>query len=148
MTIEAVSAVVTALGVCFAAWQIKQNREQARTQFEDNLDAQYRSIIQQIPADVLLDKKDIPSCENYREHIYNYLDLSNEQIHLRQLGRISTERWVLWCQGIQSNLQIASFGSLWQEVKEYDQGKEEPTFTKLTQLEASNFTEDPKNWGG
>ncbi len=41
------------------------------------------------------DKKD-----GLREIIYNYLDLCNEQTYLRQIKRISKNRWQGWNEGI------------------------------------------------
>ena len=56
MTLDTVASLVTASGVCIAAWQIWENRKLAQTSFEDGLDQQYRDLAMDIPVDALIGK--------------------------------------------------------------------------------------------
>ena len=58
-----IASLATAVGVGIAAWQIWENRKLAQTTFEDSLDKQYRSLVMQIPVDVLIGKA-IPKEKN------------------------------------------------------------------------------------
>lgn len=51
-----IASLATAVGVGIAAWQIWESRKLAQTTFEDSLDKQYRSLVMQIPVDVLIGK--------------------------------------------------------------------------------------------
>lgn len=77
-----------------------------------------------------------------RDGIYFYVDLSNEQVFLRQNGRVSDATWILWRDGIGSNLSRPAFEEAWKEFK-----KEAPNiFLELRRLEESDFKNDPKGW--
>lgn len=146
MILELISASATAIGVCFAAWQIREGRKIAQNEFENNLDAQYRNLIQQIPADVLLEKEAADTKGNYREIIFNYLDLSNEQIYLRKQGRVSDSRWENWKDGIVDNLRIEAINKLWGEVKTQDKARGKDTFSMLSKFETLGFKGNPQKW--
>ncbi|MBU2883339.1 hypothetical protein KO525_14355 [Psychrosphaera sp. B3R10] len=137
----AVGSLVTALGVGFGAWQIKVGKEQAQATFEDSLDQQYRSLSMELPVSVLIGEPVEESDRNQvRELIYNYLDLSNEQVYLRAKGRISKHTWTSWSQGIKLHLAKPSFAEVYSEIKD------KCDFTYLNRLVASDFQSDPKSW--
>jgi hypothetical protein len=143
---EAVSAVATsvaALGVFLAFWQVWLSRSIAQLQFEDSLAREYRDLCTEIPAAVFL-RREI-SEEDYGEtfdEFYRYIDLSNEQVSLRQRGRISKAVWESWCEGIRCNLELSPFARAWDEVK-----KAAPdSFRELRQLEEAGFAGDPRRW--
>jgi len=146
MTIQTILTViastVTAGGVAIAAWQLWLARELAQSSFEDSLNKEYRSLAMKIPVDALLGNQvsedDFP---RIREHIYNYIDLCNEQVFLRKKGRIRADTWWEWAEGIRSNLGKPLFLRVWSEIKEA-LPKE---FKELRQLEASKFRQDPKS---
>ena len=95
------SSIATAAGVCFVAWQVLLAKKQAQAEFEDSFDQQYRALSMAIPVDVLIGKKlDEAKKDEVRELIYNYLDLSNEQVYLRKKGRVSSDTWESWCSGV------------------------------------------------
>ena len=138
-----IASCATAIGVAFAAWEIRQGWKLSQTEFEDSLDQQYRSLSMVIPVDALIGKAIASEKRNIaREAIYNYLDLSNEQIFLRKRGRIQKDTWDDWCSGIESHLTKVAFKEVWDEVK-----KEAPsTFSFLEKLEIKGFKDDPINW--
>jgi len=90
----AIGSIATARGVIFVGWQIWQTRKQNITAFEDEMSRQYREIPKTIPVEALLgeelSKEELEDAEN---GIYHYLDLSNEEVFLRQNGRVSSETW-------------------------------------------------------
>lgn len=140
---NSIVSIFTAVGVLIAAFALRVSSKIAQTEFEDSIDQQYRELAKGIPVDALIgkvvsgDKKD-----DTRELIYNYLDLSNEQIFLRKKKRIRKDTWVDWCVGIESNLQKVEFKAVWNEIK-----RESPhTFTFLERLDKSNFKGDPAKW--
>src|SRR2546421_11905359 len=142
-TINAGASVATAIGVFLAGWQIRLAKKQSKTQFEDDLTQQYREIIKDIPTDALLGRE--ISEEEYkkaRHAFYRYIDLSNEQIFLRQQGRVTEATWELWRDGIKSQLSRPAFKEAWGEFKK----KASEDFKELQKLELSGFKVDPHSW--
>jgi hypothetical protein len=131
--------IFTAMGVCFAAYQFWQTAKQNKTRFEDDLMREYRDLINKIPVKALLGKEltDDEFSAAYSAH-YHYLDLTNEEVFLRQKNRITRETWEYWCDGIKSNLSRPSFKKAWDQIR-----ATVPEFTELRRLEQSEFTEDP-----
>lgn len=115
---DTVASFATAVSVGIAAWQIRESRKLAQTTFEDSLDKQYRSLVMQIPVDVLIGKP-IPDEKKreVREIIYNYLDLCNEQAYLRKKKRVTKTRWNEWNEGIRDNISKPAFKEVWEEIK-------------------------------
>ena len=137
----AVGSMATALGVLFGAWQIRLSKKQAQAEFEDQIDQQYRAISMELPVDVLIGG--VPSEEDaskVRELVYNYLDLSNEQVYLRAKERISTHTWNSWCAGIRLHLARPAFSAVFDEIKD------KSGFTYLERLVDTNYSTDPKDW--
>jgi hypothetical protein len=92
-----ITSIATAIAVFIAAWQLRETRKLSESAFEDSFDEKYRQLAFSIPVDALLSKKvDKDKIEIAREGVYNYLDLSNEQIYLRKKKRVSYERWIEW----------------------------------------------------
>lgn len=142
--IELSAAVATSTGVFFVVWQLWQTKKLALTSFEDQVACEYRLIARDIPASALLGKELQSDDERNkaREGIYNYIDLSNEQVFLRKIGRVSTETWEYWRDGIKSNLARPFFDKIWREVKEASP----QYFQELCRLEREGFSSDPKRW--
>ena len=138
-----IAAIATAIGVAVAAWQIGQGRKVAQSSFEDSLDQQYRDLAHGIPVDALIGRQVSESQKSEtRELIYNYLDLCNEQIFLRQKNRITVLTWRDWCSGMESHLSKPAFKAIWEEVKEQSPG----SFSFLERLESDKFLSDPRRW--
>jgi hypothetical protein len=141
--LKSLAAVGTAIGVFIAAWQLWRTKQQAITSFEDQLGREYRQLAQEIPVDALLGKELADDTfKKVREQIYNYIDLSNEQIFLRKKGRISKVTWKDWCDGIKSNLSRPVLARVWTEVKE----AVPESFKELRRLESEKFLHDPRSW--
>ena len=137
------ASIATAIGVSIAVFELRESQKIAQTQFEDSMDQQYRELAKDIPVDALIGKRVNDKQKLLtRELIYNYLDLSNEQIFLRKKKRIRYDTWLDWQAGIQSHLQKVEFKTVWDEVKAQSAG----TFTSLERLEKMNFSEDPSKW--
>ena len=137
----AIGSIATALGVIFGAWQIRLSKKQAQATFEDHFDQQYRVLTMEIPVDVLIGKIPRKEEENQvRELIYNYLDLTNEQVYLRAKGRITRLTWNSWCSGIKAHLARPAFKMVFDEVKQNS------GFTYLEKLIAQNYEVDPIAW--
>lgn len=141
--IDAGASVATAVAVLLAGWQIRLAKKQSQTQFEDELTRQYREITKDIPTDALLGLE--ISEEKYqkaRHAFYRYVDLSNEQIFLRQKRRVSMETWHLWRVGIKYHLTKPAFKRAWEEFQQ-----EAPhNFKELQFLERKGFIGDPYRW--
>ena len=141
--IYAIAAVATAVGVFLAWWQIKLGKKQAETQFEDELAREYRNIAKRLPVKALLGEDlDAEEYDKALADFYHYIDLSNEQVFLRQNKRISSETWENWCDGIKSNLTRIAFKRGWDEIKSKATG----SFEELRRLEETGFKDDPYKW--
>ena len=136
-------AVVVAVGTVFLTYrQVKLRKEQATTQFEDELSREYRELARELPVKALLG--DELSDEEFKEQfpdLYYYVDLSNEQVFLRFEERVSKETWENWQDGIESNLKRPAFRMAWNEIKDRSD-----TFQELRRLEQNDFQTDPAEW--
>jgi hypothetical protein len=141
--VSMLGSVATAFALIVAIWQLHLARKQAITDFEDELDREYRKIIAGIPVKAILgDPLSEEEFEATFSALYRYIDLSNKQVFLRQDRRVSKHTWLFWRDGIQSNLSRQPFDRAWKEIK--DQAAS--SFSELRQLEASSFSEDPASW--
>ena len=142
-----------------AAFALYQSYKLNQTKFEDSLNKEYRDLVSCIPVEILMGMpfRDIPDerkCEvkecEVRERIYNYLDLCNEQVYLRKVGRVSKKCWENWRAGIEDNLSPSrprrpprpEFVKVWKEVRKKDRG----TFSYLERLEKDGFASDAYYW--
>ncbi len=140
--VSAVASTVAAVGVIFAFGQLRVSKNIAQLQFEDGLAKEYRELASQIPTKALLGSE--LSDEEYQasfDEFFRYVDLSNEQVSLRQRGRISNTVWQYWLAGIQANLGLPSFKSAWAEIQSKCN-----SFQELRRLEAEGFKFDPRSW--
>jgi hypothetical protein len=118
LDIQGLGSIGTAVGVIALFMQVRVSKKQALTTFEDTMTKQYREIAQEIPLKALLgedleDSKYVDALPWF----FQYVDLSNEQIFLRQKGRVSKETWAQWRDGIRSNLRRPVFAKAWTEIK-------------------------------
>ena len=144
--VTVVAYAATAVGVLFTAVQLFFTRRQGRTAFEDQLNDQYRKIMQKIPLDARLRVKAVEpastSTSNVAKHFHRYFDLCNEQVFLRKQGRISTATWELWRDGIKSNMGRDAFRTAWDAILLLIDDKD-GDFQELRGLVKSEFTTDP-----
>jgi len=91
-----IASIATAVGVEF-----RDSKNLAQSTFEDSSDQQYRDLAMSIPVDALIGKATPDDRKmDVRGLIYNFLDLSNEQVSLRKKNRITKDAWHDWCSGI------------------------------------------------
>lgn len=142
--LQAVASLATAIGVGFLWNQIRLAKKQAVTSFEDALTREYRDLMRQLPVGALLGDRLTPEQlqENLHE-FYSYVDLSNQQVFLRQLKRVSAATWKCWCEGIEAQLALPAFRDTWDQIK----GKAPDRFAELRRLESERFKDDPADWG-
>ncbi len=115
--VTAVGALATAIAVFIAVLQLRTAKEQARTAFEDDLTREYRAIVAELPAEAFYVKGKLTPGEQTWRGFYRYLDLSNEQLFLARLGRVSPATVVQWKDGICGNLtRLPAFRAAWSEI--------------------------------
>jgi hypothetical protein len=140
------AAAATACGVALAAWALFLQRGQARTQFEDGVVQQYRELIKpHLVLDVMLENvaRNLPDAERQRLHdVYLYLDLCNEQVFLRAIGRVSRATWMVqWSDGIRDNVRdIPAVADTWRLIQETTDD-----FRELRAFEQNDW-DDPRGW--
>jgi len=146
ISLSDVAAFATAIGVGIAAWALVLQRYQARAQFEDTIVQQYRELIKpRLLSNALLADLMTSVAEGDRErlqHVYIYLDLCNEQVFLRAIGRVSRSTWrVQWSEGIRGNVRDnPTIAADWQRIKDTTHD-----FEELRRFESSGWS-DPKRW--
>lgn len=115
--LQDIAAVATAGGVLLAARQLYLAKDQAQSQFEDSLNAQYRAIIEGLPlAGMLGHELSVTDLERALPVFYRYFDLSNEEAFLHAQGRVRSETWANWVEGIQQNMARPAFQQAWQSM--------------------------------
>jgi hypothetical protein len=138
-----IASAATAFGVVMAWWQVREARRQAVTSFEDSMSREYRDIAQKLPVAALLgDPLSEEELTSNLDDFYHYIDLTNEQVFLRQRGRVRADTWANWRDGIQTNLSRPAFRAAWERIKE----KAPNSFEELRRLEAERYGSDPRKW--
>jgi hypothetical protein len=141
--IQDLASVATAIGVFFAASQLWYTRSRAITTFEDSLNNEYRRITNGLPTEALLGDGLTPDGKSaHLRDFYAYFDLTNNQVFLRQIRRISKKTWEFWAEGIQTNLARPAFAECWAEISQ----RAGSDFSELRRLIAEEFKCDPRNW--
>ncbi|KQC08027.1 MAG: hypothetical protein APR54_05160 [Candidatus Cloacimonas sp. SDB] len=148
--IQTIAATATAIGIFIAVIQLIYSYGHSITRFEDEVSKEYREIIKPIPTEAILGEE--LSDDEFKKHlesIFSYIDLSNEEIFLRQRGRVSRKTWDYWRSGILSNMKKPVFKKAWDIIIEAN--KKHPdnkTFAELEYLlEPENVQKDPRKWG-
>ena len=122
-TLSALASIATAAAVIVAAWQLVLSKRQAVTAFEDSLAKEYRDIAASLPVKALLGETlSEPEYSDKFDDFYRYFDLCNQQVFLRQTGRVSNRTWEFWQEGIASNLKRPAFERAWAEVARRSNG--------------------------
>lgn len=117
--LTAAASVATALGLAFTGFQLWLGHRQSVTNFEDTLAAEYRALAASLPTEALLGGT-LPDDEHKKalDEFYHYFDLSNGQIFLRQIGRVSKRTFAFWCDGIRAHLARPAFARAWRDISE------------------------------
>ena len=135
------AGIATALGVAFAGLQLKQGRRQRQLQFEDGFARQYRELIKPGLEHPLL--SNLPKAERSAVSVtsFSYIDLCNEQVYLRMQGRVATETWREWAEGIASYFRSGQVPAAWLVVHAHLDDE----FHELALFLASRGS-DPRTW--
>lgn len=142
-SLQLLATAAMAVGVFLVWLQLGLAKSQAVTAFEDTIAREFRDITHHLPVKALLgDRLDESERQEHLDEFYHYIDLTNEEIFLRQRGRISDETWVYWCDGIKSLLRLPAFVDAWKEIRE----RAPDIFGELRRLEAEGFKTDPHRW--
>ena len=141
--VSAFANCIMAIGAVLILVQIWQSKIQARTNFEDNLNSEYRRIIHSLPAKALLGG-DLTKQEmtGKIDEFLTYVDLCNEQTFLRQHKRVGRDTWRFWADGMRSNLSRPAFKKAWETIK----SNSPSDFQELRKLEMTDFNDDPADW--
>jgi hypothetical protein len=139
----AVAAVAAAAGFLATVRQIKAAARQDRTEWEDELTREYRQIVRQLPLSARLNgQMQDGDIEKFLSIFLDYFDLSNQQVFLRKIGRVSRDTWKEWRLGIKGALQAGPFAAAWNIIKQ----RNPDLFAELKALEATGFDADPAGW--
>ena len=140
--VTGIANVVVAVGVWYARDQLKSTREIAQLQFEDSLGREYRELANRLSPHALLGHDlDELKYEEAFDELFHYVDLSNEQIRLRQCGRVSKEVWDAWADGIRTNMELPAFARAWEEIK-----AKSSSFQELRRFLSDSSLDDPRHW--
>jgi len=115
--VGAVASIATAIGVIIAGHQLRLSQRVATTQFEDQLNGQYRELIRRLPVQALLGEPLAP--EELQAHPRRVLPLlrSFERAgFFHEKGRIRDETWIEWKTGIRQHLRRPAFHDAWSEI--------------------------------
>jgi hypothetical protein len=139
----AIGSIATAVAVLIGVWQVRLASKASRTAFEDALSREYRDIARTIPMEAHLNTL----LENDAQlaalpALFQYFDLSNQQVFLRMAGRIGSTTWNEWRDGIRFNLSRRAFAVAWEHIKAQDS----TTFNELRRAESEDFKTDPRKW--
>lgn len=141
--IQLVANIATAVGVLLVWIPLWLAKRQAVTAFEDTLAKEFRDIMHRLPVKALLRAPlDDRERQEHLDESYHYIDLTNTQVFLRKIGRISRKTWVYWCDGIQALLSLPAFADAWGNIKQQAPN----SFEELRHLEKKGFKTDPRDW--
>lgn len=144
--IQTVANIMTALGVLAGAYQLLLTKRLAQLQFEDALNAQYRSLLNDLPLDALLGKTmSDEELKNSLRGFYRYFDLSNEQSYLHDTGRVSKRAWKSWREGILQNMNRPAFRQAWQQILPDLDGSFDDLKALVKEAEPARVLSSPSN---
>jgi hypothetical protein len=144
VSLAALAEIATAAGVILVAVQLWIGRHQTRTALEDALSKEYREIALALPPAAFYDPPTGKPIEAFDDHLREYLwyvDLSNQQVFLRQQCRVSRRTWRLWRDGIRDNLARPAFRNAWTQLSTHMAR----SFHELRRLE-EDWDADPAWW--
>ncbi len=115
--ITAIASTATAIGVLIAVAQLWHAKNLASAQFEDELQREYRNLCGQLPVKAFLgDALTEEELKSALSDFYRYFHLSNSQLFLWSQGRISTETWQMWANGMAGNFELPAFQQAWDAI--------------------------------
>ena len=137
--ITAGSSAVAAVSIVFAGAQLVQSKNQARSQFEDDLVAQYRAIVSELPIKALLgDPITSAELDQALPAFYRYFEFCNEQVFLWDKNRIREDTWNEWRAGILGNVHRHAFKDAWRVIDDKIEHNGHRDFQEFRTLLADN----------
>lgn len=133
--VTALASTITAAAVIFAAIQVAFHNRQMHRDFESLYLQRYWTITDQRSRDFLVSGSHSAEDEKV---IHNYLDLSNDQVSLRALGRITDDTWRFWEEAIYEFIYSQPYYDyaledaglryqhLWNMLEHHDHGVHDP----------------------
>lgn len=95
--LTAITSVFTAAAVIFAAIQVTYHNRQMHRDFETLYLQRYWEVMDERSKALMVEGK---SRKDDEKVIHKYLDLSDDQVSLRALGRITDDTWRFWEEAI------------------------------------------------
>ncbi len=99
---------ITALAIVFAAWQLLFHSRQMHRELENLYVQRYWELMDQRSESFTVEGDPKPSD---RRVIHAYLQLCEDEIDLRRLGRVTDNTWKFWCEAIRSQATSPSYAS-------------------------------------
>jgi hypothetical protein len=121
LVLTMVATWLAGAAVALAWGQIRTARQQAQSEFEDDLSREYRSLVARLPPAAFYSDPDGAlgrlEDDEIASAFYRYFDLSNEQLFYARLGRVSESTARQWRQGIEGNLHsLPAFAAAWKTI--------------------------------
>jgi hypothetical protein len=133
--VAAIGSIATAAAVIVAVVELWLNRRQAKSAFEGQLVDQYRQIVAGVPVKALLGGElDDDEFDHALPHLFRYIDLCNEQVFLRNEGRIRPKTWDEWEPGLVANFKRPVFRRAWGYVNDEVRENGHDDFSQLRKL--------------
>jgi len=135
-TVSTLAVVVALASVAIAALALRHATKQARTTFEEALAREYRDITGRLPLPLFYEHGLVTLTDPQRQTMFQYFDLSNEQLRLIQEKRIRGKTAEDWSSGITELMTRETVRAYWDELR---QDLPADFFTYLTQVRAPDY---------
>lgn len=141
-----ISLIVTAVGVLGAMVSLRQSYLERLRQFELKYIDRYWAIIDRLSPAALRASSGTPTDQDEKA-IWSYLYLCEDEIDMREHGYISDDTYLLWAEGIRTQLEQPMFKEIWGKVSDAaHRGEGEHPFDNLQNLK-SGKQPDPLSMG-
>lgn len=130
---NAITALATFGGFIVVIYQLRQNSKLEQSKFEYDITKRFIDITNELKFDTIYLSKEKDSdfgkhIKNKLHEFYQYFDLTNQEIYLKNKNKITDETWDEWEEGIIYLLKRDSFMYAWELI---DKTVTEATFNEL-----------------
>ena len=112
-----VALIVTAIGVLGVLLSLRQSYKERLRQFEAMYVQRYWKIMDQLSLDALKGSSSDELIESDNKAIRSYILLSDDELEMRKNGYIADSTYVLWADGIRSQLGQPMFAKIWKQIE-------------------------------
>ena len=133
--LQDVTAIITSIGVVFAALSIRANQRQRLRQFEAFYVKRYWTLMDGLSLDALKDDSSKGLHARDEKVIRAYIRLCEDECELREKGWIADATWSIWLDGMSAQFSRSPFDAVWKRVK-----KDESQYKLLRLLEKSGWS--------